>query len=197
MPQILLASSSIYRRQLIEKIGVSVEFDKPEVDETPFANETPEKLAQRLSISKAKALQEIYPEHLIIGSDQVAELGGNLIGKPGSHTAAIQQLQNARGKIMNFHTGIALLNAATGSIQYRCCRYEVKFRPLSDQQINHYLLRETPYDCAGSFKSEGLGIALFEYIRGDDPNSLVGLPLIHLTEMLAHENIDVLGAMDA
>lgn len=192
MLPILLASSSQYRRQLIEKLGISVDFDKPEIDETPLPNESPEDLAKRLSTAKAEALREAYPNHLIIGSDQVAELKGELLGKPGNHANATRQLQNARGKIMNFHTGIALLNASTGKVQYRCSRYEVKFRQLTDTQIDSYLKKEMPYDCAGSFKSEGLGIALFEYIRGDDPNSLVGLPLIQLTNMLSNEGIDIL-----
>ena len=192
MTAILLASSSQYRRQLIEKLGISVDFDKPEIDETPLPQEFPEDLAKRLSMSKAEALRETYPNHFIIGSDQVAELEGELLGKPGNHSSATRQLQTARGKIMHFHTGIALLNASTGKIQYRCSRYQVKFRQLTDAQIDSYLKKETPYDCAGSFKSEGLGIALFEYIRGDDPNSLVGLPLIQLTDMLSNEGIDVL-----
>lgn len=193
MPPIVLASSSPYRRQLIEKLGISFSTASPDIDESPRTGESPADLAKRLSENKAKALASDYPSHLIIGSDQVAELHGTPLGKPGSHQAATTQLRSASGHILHFHTGLALFNSQTGTLQYANSTYTVKFRSLSDSQIESYLTREKPYDCAGSFKSEGLGIALFEYIRGDDPNSLVGLPLIELTRMLLNEGIDVLG----
>ncbi|WP_439134747.1 Maf family protein [Pseudomaricurvus sp.] len=192
MRPIVLASSSKYRRQLLEKLGLSFVTASPEVDESQHPQESPQELAQRLSKSKAQALAERFPAHLIIGSDQVAEVDGTPLGKPLTHDAAIHQLSQASGKLLKFHTGLALLNSATGHCQYSCSTYEVQFRTLSHQQIDAYLKKEEPYDCAGSFKSEGLGIALFEYIRGDDPNSLVGLPLIELTKLLLNEGIDVL-----
>jgi septum formation protein len=192
MPPIVLASSSRYRRQLLEKLNVSFCWCSPDIDESPLPSETPQTLARRLSESKAKALAVQFPAHLIIGSDQVAQLHDLTLGKPGSHEAAVKQLQEASGQTLMFHTGVALFNSATDHLQYACSTYEVTFRPLTDEQITNYLRIETPYDCAGSFKSEGLGIALFERIRGDDPNSLVGLPLIELTRMLSNEGIDVL-----
>ncbi len=192
MTSILLASSSPYRRQLLEKLGLSFGCESPNIDESPLLSETPLQLVERLSTQKAKALATDYNNHLIIGSDQVATLGQQVIGKPGNHEAAVMQLQSCSGKVVNFYTGLSLLNSGTGRLQYQCSRYEVHFRTLTESQIEHYLRREQPYDCAGSFKSEGLGIALFSAIRGDDPNSLIGLPLIALTEMLYNEGIDLL-----
>lgn len=192
MLPIILASSSKYRRQLIEKLGLSFCHAAPDIDERPLPGETPENLVRRLAIAKAQALRPLYPQHLIIGSDQIAVLNGRVLGKPGTHEAATEQLREASGQTLRFHTGLALVNSATQEVQYVCPVYEVKFRPLTPSQIDAYLHKEEPYDCAGSFKSEGLGIALFDYIRGDDPNTLVGLPLIELTRMLLHEGVDVL-----
>lgn len=192
MLPIILASGSRYRRQLIEKLNILFSCDAPEIDESPLPNETPENQVKRLAVTKAQTLSPRYPRHLIIGSDQIAVLEGQILGKPGSHEAATRQLQQASGRTVVFYTGLALLNSATGQVQYTCPIYQVKFRPLTAEQISAYLYAETPYDCAGSFKSEGLGIALFEHIRGDDPNTLVGLPLIELTRLLLNEGIDVL-----
>jgi septum formation protein len=195
MPPIVLASSSRYRQQLLEKLNISFCCRSPHIDERPLLAETPQALARRLSEGKAKALAAQFPAHLIIGSDQVAQLHDQILGKPGSHEAAAKQLQQASGQTLLFHTGVALFNSATNHLQYACSTYEVTFRTLTAKQIDSYLRIETPYDCAGSFKSEGLGIALFERIRGDDPNSLVGLPLIELTRMLDNEGVDVLQAV--
>lgn len=192
MSHIVLASSSRYRQQLLEKLGLTFVAASPDIDEQPHTGESPFSIAQRLSETKARALKERFPNHLIIGSDQVAELNGIPIGKPGNHQRACQQLQAASGNTLHFHTGVALFNSATATMQYASSCYAVKFRQLSQDQIDSYLRKEAPYDCAGSFKSEGLGIALFEHIRGDDPNSLIGLPLIQLTHLLLNEGIDVL-----
>lgn len=192
MPPIILASSSRYRRQLLEKFSISFSYEPPDIDENPRPGESPENLVQRLAITKAQALSPRHPQHLIIGSDQIAVLNGRILGKPGSHQAATEQLREASGQTLRFHTGLALVNSATQRVQYACPLYEVRFRSLTDSQIDAYLRKERPYDCAGSFKSEGLGIALFEHIRGDDPNTLVGLPLIELTRMLLNEGVDVL-----
>ncbi|MAZ87701.1 MAG: septum formation inhibitor Maf [Cellvibrionaceae bacterium] len=192
MTPILLASSSPYRRQLLEKLGLSFETESPDIDESPRPNETPSQLVQRLATAKAETLRASHDNHLIIGSDQVAELDGEIIGKPGNHEAAADQLRSCSRRVVHFHTGLCLLNSAKGTLHYHCCRYDVHFRALTEPQIEYYLRREQPYDCAGSFKSEGLGIALFSAIRGDDPNSLIGLPLIALTDMLYKEGVDVL-----
>lgn len=192
MASIVLASSSPYRHQLLEKLGLSFETHAPNIDESAHAGETPTQLAKRLATQKAVALQQRYDSHLIIGSDQVAELDQQILGKPGSHENAAAQLQRSSGRVVHFHTGLSLLNTVSGTQQYHCCHYEVHFRTLTEHQIEHYLRLEQPYDCAGSFKSEGLGIALFSAIKGDDPNSLIGLPLIALTDMLYKEGVDVL-----
>lgn len=192
MLPIILASSSIYRRQLIEKIGISCSYDAPNIDETAKPAEPATQLALRLAKQKAQALWSQHPDHLIIGSDQVAELNGQILGKPGNHPNAVAQLKACSGHIVHFHTALAVLNTRSGRLQSSLSHYEVRFRTLSDTQIENYLQIEQPYDCAGSFKSEGLGICLFDYIRGDDPNSLIGLPLIELTNMLNEEGINPL-----
>ena len=190
--RLILASSSLYRRQILQKLGIEFEWTSPDIDETPHPRETPEQLVQRLAESKARAVSATHPNHLIIGSDQVATLQGQIIGKPGSHAAALAQLESFSGKTVLFLTGLCLLNSATGKAQLTVEEYSVKFRALSSTQLNNYLDKEQPYDCAGSFKSEGLGICLFDKLSGDDPNTLVGLPLIVLTEMLAKEGVDPL-----
>lgn len=192
MTRILLASSSTYRRQLLDKLGLYFDHTSPDIDEAPRPNESAYALAERLSIAKAEILSASHPGHLIIGSDQVVELDGQLLGKPGNHANAIDQLSRCSGKTVTFYTGICLRNTNTGRNQYQCDTYAVTFRQLTPLQIERYVTQETPYDCAGSFKSEGLGISLFTAIKGDDPNSLVGLPLIKLTQMLLNEGIDVL-----
>lgn len=192
MNSIVLASESKYKLQVIEKLGIKVISSAPRINEASIPGETPEELVARLSIAKARTVAGHFSQHLIIGADQVAEFNGKIITKPGNHKQATVQLGEASGNLMTFLTGIALLNSSSGRVQYRLSKYEVKFRQLSSKQIENYLQREKPYDCAGSFKSEGLGISLFEYIRGDDPNALIGLPLIELTQMLLNEGVDVL-----
>jgi MAF protein len=192
MQPILLASSSPYRRQLLAKLALPFEWASPSVDETPFANESANELVARLSQAKAQALASDYPHHLIIGSDQVAVLGSAIVGKPNNYQRAFTQLQAASGNQVIFKTGLCLLNAVTKQIQICIEDFSVFFRKLSDEQIHNYLIYETPYDCAGSFKCEGLGIALFKKLAGDDPNTLIGLPLIRLVEMLNREDVDPL-----
>lgn len=157
-----------------------------------LSNETPEQTAVRLAEAKARAVAVIYPQTLIIGSDQVAALGDVRLGKPLNHIKATEQLRLVRGREVVFYTALCLLNSATGRLQMRVIPYHVKFRPLSDRQIENYLLKEQPFHCAGSAKSEGLGIALIERMTGDDPNGLIGLPLIALIDMLAIEGIEVI-----
>lgn len=192
MPPIILASSSIYRRQLLERLELPFEWASPDVDETPLAGEAPAALAERLACAKAAALAQRYPAHLIIGSDQVASLDGTPLGKPGDFANAERQLRACSGKRVEFLTGLCLLDSATGARQSIVERFGVVFRRLEERQIASYLRREQPFDCAGSFKVEGLGIALFERLDGDDPNSLVGLPLIRLTGMLRAAGVEVL-----
>lgn len=191
-PKILLASGSVHRRQLLQKLGIDFTYDSPDVDETPLADELPEQLVLRLAEQKAKKLAPLYPNHLIIGSDQIAMLNGNILGKPLTLQRARSQLKSFSGGEIMFITGLCVYNSTTNNCQLATDSYRVKFRNLSDEQIENYLLREKPYDCAGSFKSEGLGICLFEKMEGKDPNTLVGLPLIDLTRMLINEGIDPL-----
>lgn len=192
MKTLVLASTSPYRRELLERLGIPFETASPDVDETRTDGETPEQLVKRLAESKARAVAEAYPDALIIGSDQVAVLDNKILGKPGNHENAIQQLSNASGKKVLFLTGLCLLNTATDKTQIKVDNFSVEFRQLSTSQIENYLQREKPYDCAGSFKSEGLGISLFKKMEGDDPNALIGLPMITLINMLSVEEIDVL-----
>ncbi len=193
MPKLLLASSSPYRRQLLERLGLPFTTASPDVDESPLTNESPSALAQRLADSKARALAPQAPEPLlIIGSDQVASLDGKPLGKPGNHHRATEQLQAASGREVTFYTGLCLYDARTGRQQSRCEMFKVHFRTLSDAQIETYLKKETPYDCAGAFKMEGLGIRLFERLEGNDPNALIGLPLIALTDFLLNAGVDPL-----
>jgi septum formation protein len=181
---LILASSSIYRQQLLQRLRLPFTAVSPDIDETPLSGESPPRTALRLAEQKARALSARFADALIIGSDQVAVLNGQAIGKPGNHPNAVKQLTAASGNTVFFHTALCLLDSGANEMQSNIVSIEVKFRVLSPAQIERYLLVETPYDCAGSAKSEGLGIALIEYIRGDDPNALVGLPLIELTTML-------------
>ena len=185
--KLLLASGSPYRKVLLERLGLEFSCHAPDIDETPQPGETAESLSLRLSAQKARALADKYPDHLIIASDQAAQLGQAILGKPGSHAKAIEQLQNCNGQQVTFYTGLCLLNTATGRQQLDCIPFTVHFRQLSDQQIENYIKKEEPLDCAGSFRCEGLGITLFTRMEGDDPNSLAGLPLIRLTDMLINE----------
>ncbi|WP_020209692.1 Maf family protein [Gilvimarinus chinensis] len=193
-PKLVLASGSRYRRELLEKLRHPFKWQAPEVDETPLAGEKPDALALRLAQLKAEALASTHPNSLIIGSDQVASLDGKLCGKPGSKENAFSQLKAASGKSVIFYTGLCLLNTNTGHHHTAVETYKAHFRTLTDGQIEHYLEQDQPFDCAGSFKSEALGIALFERLEGDDPNTLVGLPLIRLTALLYEAGIDVLSS---
>lgn len=189
---LVLASSSPYRRELLNRLGLPYRSKKPETDETPLPDETPQALVARLAEEKARAVHEFFPQALIIGSDQVAVLDGDIIGKPGTKARAVEQLRNASGRKVTFLTGLALHNTETDQTQVEVVPFHVHFRSLSEAMIDRYLDHEQPFDCAGSFKSEGLGIALFERMEGDDPNALIGLPLIRLIRMLEQEGVDVL-----
>lgn len=189
---IVLASTSPFRKELLSRLGLPFETANPKTDETALTDESPEATALRLSEEKARAVVIDYPDALIIGSDQVAYLDGRTYGKPETHDNAVLQLQAMRGRTVNFFTGLCLLNALTGKAHVRGVPTFVTFRNLSDEEIEEYLRREKPYNCAGSAKSEGLGIAIIEKISGDDPNALVGLPLIALCDLLRIENVNVL-----
>ncbi|MEZ2507532.1 nucleoside triphosphate pyrophosphatase [Escherichia fergusonii] len=184
---LILASTSPWRRALLDKLAVTFECAASEVDETPLPGESPRHLVLRLAQAKAQSLAERYPAHLIIGSDQVCVLDGEITGKPLSEENARLQLRKASGNIVTFYTGLALYNSATGNLQTEVEPFDVHFRHLSDAEIDNYVRKEHPLQCAGSFKSEGLGIALFERLEGRDPNTLVGLPLIALCQMLRRE----------
>lgn len=185
---IILASTSPFRKELLDRLGITFATAAPDVDETPLAGESPEALVRRLSEAKARAVGASFTG-LIIGSDQVATTGGDILGKPGTHERAANQLESLSGKLVTFYTGLCLLNSGSGDIQLDVVPFKVQFRELNDEQIERYLQRDQPYNCAGSFKSEGLGIALFERMEGDDPTALIGLPLIQLTTMLAKAGV--------
>ncbi|MFA7094935.1 MAG: Maf family nucleotide pyrophosphatase [Gammaproteobacteria bacterium] len=191
-PRLVLASTSPYRRELLGRLGLAFETAAPEVDESRIPEEFPEALVRRLAEAKARAVAARFPEALIIGSDQVAIVDGMILGKPGTHVAAAAQLHRLSGRRVTFLTGLCLLNANSGRVQLDVIPFHVIFRTLTEDMVENYLRREQPYDCAGSFKSEGLGIALFERLEGDDPTALVGLPLIRLSRMLEAENLPVL-----
>ncbi|MBK6742804.1 MAG: septum formation inhibitor Maf [Hydrogenophilales bacterium] len=190
--QLVLASTSPYRRELLARLGVPFDIAAPDVDETPLPGESPDDTAQRLSALKASAVAKRFPDALIIGSDQVALLDGRQIGKPGTHENAVEQLKAMRGKTLEFHTALSLLNARTGRIQTVNVPVRLVMREYSDAQIEAYLRKDQPYNCCGSARSESLGIALIARYETEDPNALVGLPLIKLVEMLANEGLDVL-----
>ena len=190
--RLVLASTSPYRKALLEKLHLQFDIAAPATDESALPGESPEQLVARLAQAKAKAVATHYPNALIIGSDQVAVLDGKIVGKPGNHDNAVNQLSRASGKRVTFLTGLCLYNATSQRAQVEVVPFSVIFRQLTASQIEHYLQREQPYNCAGSFKSEGLGIALFERLEGDDPNTLIGLPLIHLIHMLENEGYPVL-----
>ncbi len=192
--QLVLASTSPFRRELLSRLGIPFETANPQTDESPLPGETPEATALRLSEAKARAVAHIYPDALIIGSDQVAVLDGQIFGKPGTHEKAVGQLKAMRGKTVDFFTGLCLLDSKTGEAHVRGIPTLVTFRNLTDDEIESYLVRERPYNCAGSAKSEGLGIAVIARMQGDDPNALIGLPLIALCDMLGETGLPVLGS---
>lgn len=194
MPELILASTSSYRRMILEKLGLPFTCAAPEVDELPLPGETPRQLVLRLAQAKAQALASRYPNHLIIGSDQVCVLDGEITGKPHTEENACLQLKKASGNIVTFYTGVALYNSANGQLQTECEPFDVHFRHLSEQEIIHYVQKERPLNCAGSFKCESLGIALFDRLEGRDPNTLIGLPLIALCQMLRREGCNPLNA---
>ena len=186
---LVLASTSIYRSELLKRLQLPFKTAAPNVDETPLPGESARATSIRLAQEKARAVAADYPNALIIGSDQVALLEGQQIGKPLTHDNAVRQLRSMRGKTTHFYTALTLLNSKTGNIQTEVAENYVTLRDLSDEEIEGYLLKEQPYHCAGSAKSEGLGIALMSQMTGDDPNALIGLPLILLIEMLRRENV--------
>jgi len=190
--KLILGSSSPYRRELLDRLGLDYECDSPEINESRLEGESVEAMVVRLAEAKARAVAGRHTDALIIGSDQVAVLGEQILGKPGSHDKAFEQLKQASGQFVTFHTGICLYDSRNNTSQIDRIPFAVQFRQLSDEQIEHYLQREQPYNCAGSFKSEGLGIALFERMQGEDPNALIGLPLIRLISMLETAGLQVL-----
>lgn len=192
MRPLVLASGSPYRRELLQRLQLPFVWRSPDIDESPRPGETATALVQRLAAAKAGMLRHQFLQHLIIGSDQVAVLDGNIIGKPGNRETAIRQLQAVSGRSLTFYTGLCLLNSASNTLQVDCIPFTVHFRQLTQQQIESYVDREKPFDCAGSFKSEGLGICLFESTEGSDATSLVGLPLIRLRQMLEQAEVKVL-----
>jgi len=191
-PRLILGSTSPFRKEILTKLGVPFGTAAPDIDESALANETPEQLVLRLAEQKARAVGNDYPKHLIIGSDQVAVIDGEILGKPHTHERAVEQLSNASGKTVRFHTGLCLYNSENDTVQSEVVPFDVVFRKLTPSQIENYLQKEKPYKCAGSFKSEALGITLFEKLLGDDPNTLIGLPLIRLVAMLENEGINVI-----
>jgi len=190
-PRIVLASSSKYRRELLARLGLPFDVDSPDIDEAALPGEAPQDTASRLAETKARAVGLHFAGAIIIGSDQVAVLDGAALGKPGDYANALRQLKATRAKEVVFHTALCLHNSGNGMTETRVVPYSVRFRDYSDAQIENYLRREQPYDCAGSARAEGLGIALIAEMRGTDPNALIGLPLIALTEMLAAQGVQV------
>nr|VFJ74247.1 MAG: MAF protein [Candidatus Kentron sp. FW] len=193
-PRIILASTSRYRRDLLSRLGFPFETASPNTDEQPLAGESPRQLVSRLAEAKARAVASDYPDALIIGSDQVAVLDGDILGKPGNPETNIHQLSRAAGRQVTFLTGLCLLDSGTGQAEVDVVPFSVVFRKLTPAQIQNYVRREKPFDCAGGFKSEHLGITLFQRMEGEDPTALVGLPLIRLVSMLGRQGFDVLGS---
>lgn len=187
--QIILASNSRYRKALLNRLGLPFQAIPPAIDESTRDGEPPAHMVMRLARQKAGALCQHYPDALIIGSDQCAVVSDSVLGKPGNFDRAFCQLKLASGKTAIFHTGLCLLDTANGYCQIDDIVFKVSLRQLTDAQITHYLQKEKPYDCAGSFKAEGLGVALFERMEGDDPNALIGLPLIRLVSMLKNAGV--------
>ncbi len=190
--RLVLGSTSPYRRSLMKRLGLDFATAVPDIDESPRPGESPKALVLRLAEEKARAVAREHPRSLIIGSDQVACIDGEMLGKPGNRQAAVRQLSRASGQWVYFHTGLCLYNSETNRAQLVCEPFQVQFRRLTGDQIEHYLDLEQPFNCAGSFRSEGLGIALFERMHGEDPNALIGLPLIPLVTLLANEGVSVI-----
>lgn len=188
-PRLVLASSSAARYSVLSKLNMDFETLAPSIDETPLQNESPIELVKRLSCEKAKSVANTFPRHLIIGSDQVAVINGTIIGKPADRDEAILQLKSASGQTVTLHSGLALFNSESNNLQIDALPYRVRFRHLTQSMIEDYIDTDQPYDCGGSLRSEGLGIALLEKFDGCDPNILLGLPLIRLIDMLAIENV--------
>jgi len=192
MKAIILGSTSVFRKSILEKLNIPFETAKPDIDETPLANETPIALVERLAIEKAQAVAESLQQGLVIGSDQVAVCNNTILGKPHNFENALKQLTSFSGKKVTFLTGLSVIDAETGKTTSLVEPFDVYFRQITSEEITQYLHAEQPYNCAGSFKSEGLGITLFEKLAGDDPNTLIGLPLIKLVAMLKEHGVDVL-----
>jgi len=191
-PALILGSTSRYRRELLERLRLPFTVAAPDVDEAPLPGETPVALARRLALAKARAVAALHPQAIVIGSDQVADLNGQSLGKPGTHERAVEQLRAMRGQAVVFHTAVAVVCQATGFEAQDLAPVTVRFRDLSDAEIEAYLRAEEPYDCAGSAKSEALGIALVSAMESDDPTALVGLPLIRVCNMLRAAGLDPL-----
>ena len=189
---LILASTSVYRRHLLERLRLPFTVVASQVDETPLPDETPAQLAMRLALAKARAVARQHPQAVVIGSDQVADLNGQALGKPGNHARAVSQLQAMRGQLVVFQTALSVVCQTSGFAQTELAQVKVRFRQFSDAQIEAYLLAEMPYDCAGSAKSEGLGIALLEQIDNDDPTALIGLSLIRTCRLVEAAGIRVL-----
>ena len=186
-PTLVLASSSPFRKMLLERLMIPFEIANPDIDESPVAGESPQELVERLAIEKAKAVASVYTNALVIGSDQVALHGAEIVGKPHTHARAVEQLREVSGKRVDLYTGLALVNTKSKAVQSCVEPYTVYYKPLTNELIEAYLLKEQPYQCAGSLRSEGLGIALLDKFDGDDPSALIGLPLIRLVSMLERE----------
>ena len=197
MPQLILASTSRYRRELLARLRLPFDVVSPEVDESPLPGESPATLAQRLALAKAHAVSKRHPDAVVIGSDQVADLSGEPIGKPGTHERAVAQLRRMRGRSVVFQTAVAVVCTATGYAGAALVPVTVRFRAMDDAEIEHYLRTEQPYDCAGSAKAETLGIALLDAIESSDPTALIGLPLIKTCALLREAGIDPLAAASA
>lgn len=190
--KLILGSTSVYRRELLDRLRIPYTVESPHVDETPLPHETPANLARRLALAKATAVARRFPDQVVIGSDQVADLHGNALGKPGTHVRATAQLRQMSGQTVLFHTAVAVVCHQTGFCQQMVAPVKVTFRQLDDAEIESYLQAEQPYDCAGSAKSEGLGITLLSAIESDDPTALIGLPLIRTSQMLRAAGIALL-----
>lgn len=188
---LILASSSPYRKELLARLRLPFDAIAPDIDETALPGETPQALVERLAIAKARAIAVTHPHSLVIGSDQVAVHGQDIVSKPITHENAVAQLRAASGQAVTLYTGLAVMDADSGRIQHDVVPFRAVFRVLTDEQIEGYLRKERPYNCAGSVKAEGLGIALLERLEGDDPNALIGLPLIRLVRMLEAEGVGV------
>jgi septum formation protein len=192
MPQLILASTSAYRRDLLERLRLPFAVRAPEINETTLPGEAPAQTARRLALLKANRVAQSEPGAIVIGSDQVADLAGTALGKPGTHENAVAQLRAMRGQIVKFHTAVSVVSLRSETAAVEIVTVDVKFRSLSDAHIENYLRQERPYDCAGSAKCEGLGISLLEYVHSDDPTALIGLPLIRTSAMLRQAGLDPL-----